>query len=233
MKTIFLGDSLTQGMPGVSYCRFFENKQDLINKGLGGDTLIGAKRRLEKMLKKAKYANVDQYVIEIGTNDILLPFLKTSFPLWRFTVWLKGKLLGCIPAADLDEFRRQYEEMLTILRKANKVVLVVGLPFIENDTLPLNDSMAVYNRAIVALCEKYEIPYFDLKALELEIKGDRLGSYFFGKTNFGNVIDTIFTSFLPFSMAVSKARNLAVTVDSVHLNKETAKKLAIAIKPHL
>lgn len=233
MKTIFLGDSLTQGMPGVSYCRFFANKRDLINKGLGGDTLIGAKRRLGKMLKKARYANVDRYVIEIGTNDILLPFLKTRFPLWRFTVWLKEKLLGCIPAADLGEFHRQYEEMLKMLRSANKKVAVIGLPFIENDTLPLNDSMAAYNSAIVALCKKYKIPYFDLKALELEIKGDHCGSYFFGRTNFGNVIDTILTSFLPFSMAVSKARNLSVTVDGVHPNKETAKKLAIAVEKHL
>lgn len=233
MKTLFLGDSLTQGMPGVSYWRFLSNKKNLINKGLGGDTLRGATKRAEKILKQAKYADVDRFIIEIGVNDVLLPYLRTRFSLWRFTVWLKGNVLGCVPTTDITAFRREYEDLLQRLRTENKKIGVIGLPLIENSKLPLNDTVILYNAVIVELCKKYELPYVDLNALEEKIKGDNVGSYFFGKTNLGNVIDAVFTSFLPFSMTVAKARGLAVTVDSVHLNKKMAKVLAAAVDKQL
>lgn len=232
MRTIFLGDSLTQGMPGVSYWRFLSNKTNFINKGLGGDTLIGASKRLEKILGQEKYRSVDRFVLEIGINDILLPYLKSHFPLWRFTVWLKGNLLGCVPTPDLQTFQLRYEALLTRLTAEKKTIVVIGLPLIENNDLPLNDMALEYNEAIRTLCEQFKLPYLNLGHLEQEIKKENGGSYFFGRRNLGNVIDTILTSFLPFSMAVAKKRSLAVTVDGVHLNEKTARILAKSLEDH-
>ena len=71
MKTVFLGDSLTAGMPGVSYWRFLSDKSKLINRGLGGDTLAGATGRAEKMLRGPGYDDVDQYGKQEGGQQFV------------------------------------------------------------------------------------------------------------------------------------------------------------------
>ncbi len=65
---------------------FSHNKTKLINRGLGGDTLLGAMNRVNKMLSNSKYDDVDQYIIEIGTNDVLLPSLEKRSFLWRLII---------------------------------------------------------------------------------------------------------------------------------------------------
>jgi hypothetical protein len=69
-----------------------------------------------------------------------------------------------------------------------------------------------------------------MKQLEIQAKGDNKGTYFFSKTNLVIVADTVFSTLLPFSMLISKLRGLAITIDSVHLNKYMAKKLAEAVE---
>lgn len=230
METVFLGDSLTAGMPGVSYWRFLHNKSKLINRGVGGDTLLGAINRVEKMLSNPRYNDVDQYIIEIGTNDVLLPILQKHSFIWRMIVKIKGKFFGCVPCEDIETFCRKYEELLQKLIRQNKRIGVIGLPMIENSMLIINNIMKEYDAVIVGLCEKYNIAYLDIRQLETKMKGNNRGTYFFGKTNLGNVVDTVFTSILPFSMQISKHRGLAVTIDSTHLNKNMAKALAIVIE---
>ncbi len=222
MKTVFLGDSLTEGIPGVSYWRFLHNKTKLINRGLGGDTLLGAMNRVNKMLSNPKYDDVDQYIIEIGTNDILLPSLEKHSFIWRLIIKIKGKTLGCVPCRDICIFQEKYEELLQNIIKQDKKIGVIGLPMIENSILSINNIMDEYNAVIERLCEKYNIAYLDIKQLEIETVGNHCGNYFFGKTNLGNIIDTLFTTILPFSMLVS----ISITVDSTHLNRHMAKKFA-------
>ena len=233
MRTVLIGDSLTEGIPGVSYWRFLKNKRKILNRGVGGDTLLGATKRTARMLGEKKYDDIDKYIIEIGTNDVLLPVLTKHSIVWKLITKLKAATLGCIPCINILDFGRKYEELLLMLIKYNKKVGIIGLPLIENSILKINDDMCKYNLVIKELAKKYNIAYIDLESLEREIKGGNEGSYFFGKTNLGNVIDTIFTSFLPFSNIVSKVRGLSVTIDCVHLNRNTAKKLAVLIEQML
>jgi len=233
MKTVFVGDSLTEGIPGVSYCRFLRDKRNVINKGLGGDTLLGATKRIKKMLASSRYDNVNKYIIEIGTNDVLLPTLAKHSFLWKIIVKTKGRTLGCVSCDNIEMFTEKYEELLLTLSFHNKKIGIIGLPLIENSILKINDIVGDYDLVIKKLAEKYNVDYVDLRALEKELKGVKEGSYFFGKTNLGNIIDTILTTLLPFSNNVSKLRGLAVTIDSVHLNRHTAQKLAIEIENKL
>lgn len=145
MRTVFFGDSLTEGMPGVSYLRFLHTKSNIINRGVGGDS-------------------------------------------------------------------------------------VIGLPMIENSILIINSIIDEYNVVIEGLCKKYNIVYLDMKQLEVEVKGNNCGTYFFGKTNIGNVVDTLFTTIFPFSMLLSRLRGLAITIDSTHLNRHMAMELAKAVE---
>jgi hypothetical protein len=185
------------------------------------------------MLNNSRYLDVDQYVLEIGTNDILLPVLEKHSFYWRLIVSVKGKVLGCVPCEDISTFKKKYEEIMLKLLDHKKKLTVIGLPLIENNLLMINQSMNTYNRAIIELCLKYNIPYVNMKELQIKLKGLNNGSYFFGKTNLGNIIDTILTTLLPFSMLVSRLRGLSVTIDSVHLNRQTAKELASVIEKNI
>jgi lysophospholipase L1-like esterase len=233
MKTVFVGDSLTEGIPGVSYWRFLKNKKDAINRGVGGDTLLGASKRIGKMLVSNRYDSINKYIIEIGTNDVLLQTLVKHSYWWQIITKAKGSILGCVPCDDIIMFREKYEELLLTLLHHNKKIGIIGLPMIENSVLKINEIMEEYDLVIRTLAGKYNIDYVNLRKLEKDLKGDNEGSYFFGKTTLGNIIDTIFTSFLPFSNIVSKLRGLSVTIDSVHLNRKTAKRLAKEIEGKL
>jgi len=230
MKTVFLGDSLTAGLPGVSYWRFLHNKAKLINRGVGGDTLLGAIDRAEIMLNDPKYDDIDQYIIEIGTNDVLLPVLqKRSFILEMF-VKIEEKTNGSVPCKNIDTFSIKYEQLLQRLIKLNKKTGVIGLPMIETNTLLINETMMEYDAVIVGLCSKYSIPYLDVRQLEAQMKGGNHGTYIYGNTNLFSVIDSVLTSILPLSMLISKLRGLVVTIDGTHLNRKMAKVLAVAIE---
>lgn len=230
MKTVFLGDSLTAGMPGVSYWRFLHNKSKLVNKGVGGDTLQGAINRAEGLLSNPKYDDVEQYIIEIGTNDVLLPFVKKHSFIWRMIEKIGGKVFSWETCKDTETFRVKYEALIQKLIQRNKKIGVIGLPMIENNILIINDIMKDYDAVIVELCRKYDIAYLDARQLQAEIKGDNHGTYYFDKPIMGDVTDTLLTSILPFSMLVSKSRGLAVTVDSIHMNSKAAKVLAEAVE---
>jgi lysophospholipase L1-like esterase len=233
MRTVIIGDSLTEGIPGVSYWRFLKNKSQLINRGLGGDTLIGASRRVEKMLADSKYNNVDKYILEIGANDVLLPYLRNHSVFWRMIVKIKASIMGSIPCDDIHMFREKYEQLICKLLDHDKSIGIIGLPIIECNIHKADDYMKRYDIVVKELAVEYCLNYIDLRTLEVEIKGDNKGSYFFGKTNLGTMLDTILTSVFPFSDVISKSRGLAVTIDSVHLNRKTAKQLAIKVNEKL
>lgn len=229
-KTVFVGDSLTEGIPGVSYWRYLHHKSSKINKGVGGDTLLGASKRIKSMLNNKRYDVVDTYILEIGTNDVLLQTLSQHSFCWKIVAFLKGRLLGAVPCSSIEMFEEKYEELLRILSQNRKKVGIIGLPIIENSILKINDVMGEYEQVIRLLAEKNDIPYVNLRVLEEELKGTDKGTYFFGKTILGNMLDTIFTSILPFSRVVSKIRGLTVTIDSTHLNSRTAMNLANLIE---
>ncbi len=230
MRTVILGDSLTAGLPGVSYWRFLHNKSKLVNKGVGGDTLLGASNRLQKILNNHRYDDADHYIIEIGTNDVLL---YTQNKRSRFVKWIvstREKTHGCIPCKDIDGFAANYEKLIKSLLDRNKKISVIGLPYIESSRTKINEMMERYDSVVQSLCEKYQLPYLNLRQLELRCKGANTGSYYPRKSIWWSVADALFTSVLPLSMFISKRRGLAVTVDSTHLNKKTAKELAAAVE---
>ncbi len=229
MRTIFLGDSLTAGIPGVSYFRFLHKKSNLINKGLGGDTLLGAMDRVDKLLSDPRYNDIEQYIIEIGANDVLIPFMEKQSIFLEILLKIIGKTQGSAPCKDITSFSIKYEELLQKLINQNKVVGVIGLPMIESGKLMINETMLEYDSAIVELCNKYSIPYLNFRQLETQTKGNNCGSYCVSTTILRNVFNTLFTTILPFSMQISKLRGLAVTVDGTHLNRNMAKALATAI----
>ncbi len=230
MRTAIFGDSLTAGLPGVSYWRYLRDKSKLLNRGVGGDTLLGMTNRLKRMLDDPRFADVGQYIVEIGTNDVLLYVLNNRSPIIKKIVAVREKTRGCVPCESFGSFAADYEALLELLLSRGKKVGVIGLPLIENTAAAVNRTMERYDAVIWDLCDKYGIAYLSLRQLEHRLKGGNTGSYELNKSLWWSVADALVTTILPFSMMVSKRRGLAVTVDSTHFNRKMAKELAAAVE---
>lgn len=233
-KTLCFGDSLTEGRPGVTYLRYVKNKNQFINFGLGGDTVIGMTERLIKVMNKSKYKDATDIIVGIGANDILLPFLENYSFLWKKRV-RSLKRRGSIPCTNEEQFTMEYIKLIMILKELNKNIIIFSIPYIESKDIYFNDKVDIYNKIVNNICKKNNISYIDFKSKQEKIKMDlnNKGSYFMSKNWFKVITDTLLTTFLPFNSYISKKRGLALTVDGCHLNKTSSKSLAELIEKKL
>ncbi|MDY0134505.1 MAG: SGNH/GDSL hydrolase family protein [Atribacterota bacterium] len=217
------GDSITAGIPGISYLRYLESKKKHLNFGVGGDTLLGLSKRIDKFLANS---SCDEIIIQIGTNDILLPFLKQRSRAWEKIIY-RLNIRGSLPIIDVETFIEKYEILI------NKIldfkIKVISIPCIgENIESELNKKVDIYNVAINNLCKKYNIIYIDFNKWQKGIirQSDIESEYIISEHFIKIIFDTILTTYLGFSKHISKKRKLVVTIDGVHLNKIGAKGLA-------
>lgn len=221
------GDSITVGRPGVSYLKWLKHKRKYLNFGLGGDTLLGLSKRMDDCLRRSSCHN---FIIEIGCNDILLPYLRKRSNGWTKVV---DQLMdrGSVPLLKVRDFAAQYEKLINKL--ANKQIMIISIPCIgENLESDLNQKVMEYNEAIKSLCQKYGLTYIDFNGWQCErIHNKKLNTHYFITDNPLHMIrDVMTTTYLGISDWISQRRKLVVTVDGVHLNKEGAKGLAHLIE---
>jgi len=230
-KILCFGDSLTRGRPGVTYLKHVKNKDQYINFGLGGDTVIGMTERLIKALKKDKYKDATDIIVGIGANDILLPFLNDYAFLWNKRVKNLNKR-GSIPCIDEQQFLVEYTKLIKILKETNKNIIIFSIPYIESKDIKLNDKIIIYNKVINNLCKQNNITYIDFKSKQEKTKKElnNFGSYFMSENRFKIIADTLLTSYLPFASYISEKRGLALTVDGCHFNNASAEFLAEEIE---
>lgn len=166
MKVVCIGDSLTYGNVGYSYFYFLYNYMgyDYINKGKNGDSLRGMFVRLRKIVDNPN-TDSDLYVIGIGTNDILLPYLRDSSPFWFLLMSSRCKIKRCIE--DAETFYQEYNELLNFLHEKNKKVIIFGMPFINLENFP-DEKLVKRNKMIENLAEKYNYPFIDIYKLQRE-----------------------------------------------------------------
>lgn len=218
------GDSLTQGRPGISYLRFLRSAYK--NRGLGGDTVIGLSGRIAPFFADQRY---DTCIIEIGANDIVLPFLARLSPKWEQKVRGLAKR-GSIPCTDMEQFEEIYGRLLDHVRAHHKKAAVISIPCIGEDLHScLNAKADAYNGVIRKLCITYDIPYLDFNAWQKSLIGEGCG-YFLSKDPRDVVLDTLVSTYLPFGNWISRNRDLKATVDGVHLNRTGARGLAALIE---
>jgi lysophospholipase L1-like esterase len=230
-KILCFGDSLTRGLPGVTYLKHDKNKNQYINFGLCGDTVIGMTERLIKTIKKDKYKDATDIIVGIGANDILLPFLKGYTAAWQKRVNSLNRK-GSVPCIDEKQFLTEYTKLIKILKEININVIIFGIPYIESSNFKLNDKVDSYNKIINNLCKQNNISYIDFKSIQKELKSElnNKGSYFISENRVRIIIDTLLTSFFPFASYISEKRGLALTIDGCHLNNVSSKVLAEEIE---
>jgi len=217
------GDSITEGKPGVSYVKYLG--KIFYNLGRGGDTVINLTSRLKKIMLNHP---IERLVIQIGTNDILLPFLFNYSPAWQKTI-KKIISTGRIPSKNKEKFEKNYNTLLELLN--GRKVIIVNIPCIgENKNSKLNKKVDEYNAIIKKLCEEHSLKLVDFNSWQKSQIKNRNNKYFISKNPFKMILDSFFVRTPHISISVSKKRNLITTIDGVHLNDFGAKKLAELVK---
>lgn len=230
MRITCLGDSLTYGNVGYSYIDFLDKSIHAVNKGKNGDTVRGARRRLEKILNQSKFDS-PIYVVGIGTNDLLLPYLRTVSLFWFVMMGIRCRVKACIQE-DL-QFSREYEELLSLLSKNEKRVIVFGQPFINLRNFPHED-LIKRNAIIEKLADQYGFPFIDIFHLQKERIEKDTRVYTWKHSFFLRVIDAIIMSLAPSTKdTFAKRRGLTTSVDGAHFHSNSAKLLAKEVEKHL
>lgn len=225
--TLCIGDSITLGMMGYSYIPFADKKQQLVNLGVNGESLLGGVRRLRRYMRKRAYREADTVIFSLGTNDILLPYLGNRSRFWHIQYRLRNIIRRF--SSDIGEFSGYYEEAVRQMKRNGYKVVLVGLPYIQLADYPLG-KVEAYNSCIRSVARTYDAEFIDIYEMQKKrVRRDRTCSW--GKLNAGRIADGLYMLLFPRRKdALSRRRGLDVTVDGVHFNSRSARMLAEAVR---
>jgi len=222
MRILFLGDSITEGIPGVPYVpkikkRFTESI--LINRGLGGDTVSSIFSRVVKMDDLDSF---DQIVLFVGVNDIFGRMTKTYkiLKILRKQRWAKCS----------SDFKEKYNSLVKhIQNKNSNIILISPLLIGEDINNKWNLDLYELRKAISDISNQNNLPYLDVySSFVKHLSGKIINDYLPLKLS---VIYSDLKSLIDSALVDQKSteRGLHLTLDGVHLNTVGADILSEAI----
>lgn len=220
MKIIFFGDSLTEGIPGISYIDILKEKlpkHNLVNAGKGGDTVISLYRRIRKMKLKETY---DIAFLWIGTNDILVHVSK-KYPIIKaccMQPWAKS----------INHFSNRYQKLLELVSKYAKKTFVVSPAIIGEDiNNKWNKKLGNLSLEIKKISSKFKnVEYIDMHKEFTSFLSAKKPSKFILNGIFRDVFAAWLFNIPRIVDEKSKRRGLHLTVDGAHLNTTGARMVA-------
>lgn len=228
MKIACFGDSLTYGKVGYSYIKYLDKSVTVVNKGINGDTTVCAYERLKKYIESPKHDDTDTYIVAIGINDLLIPFLTTVSPLWKAQMSPRVAIKRCV--TNDSEFKAAYEKYIELILSHYKRIILIGMPFLQLENFP-NQDVTKRNNVIKNLAEKHHIPFIDTVFIQSQLNGNIQSTYSWKNKSIIRVSDALFMLLFPFSKDwFSKLRHLGLTVDGVHYNSISASVIAAEIE---
>lgn len=151
MRVVFFGDSLTEGVDGASYLRVLHEYVagdarlrgvELVNAGIGGDTVINLARRLDRDVIPAA---PDWVVIFTGVNDLTTWYARRTLPtpfslgLLRYFRDVKG-IHGAVTPA---RYRHGVRALVDRLRAETTTRVALCTPVARGEWLGSRSSHAV------------------------------------------------------------------------------------------
>ncbi|MBF4691841.1 SGNH/GDSL hydrolase family protein [Fusibacter ferrireducens] len=234
MRILVVGDSISEGITGVSYLEKLKQLMadcEFVNLGLGGDTIIGIGNRILEHLKGD--ANYDIIIVEAGHNDILLPILEEEEFLFKMTAFTL-RTRGSIPIKDPEIFKGTYLSTLRAIRKLSNARLFVStLSCINEDLTAIsNIKRTLYNQKIRKLVDEFNTStsIVDEQVTIIEI-AEAFDHYLKAQSQTSYLLDSYFSAFIKDAHnhitetaadALSRERGLNLTIDGVHLNSKGA-----------
>lgn len=223
MRVLIVGDSITEGKLGQSYIPGLLERLpglEIVNLGLGGDTVFGMKKRAMKYLKRD--SRFDVVVIVGGHNDVILP----AFERMSFSYRMVARAMisrGSLPFEDKKIFYNCYETLIDMIMRlcSAKIVLTTLSCINENLQAETNLVRAQLNEVIRELATRHNFQLaavgeaFDRQLVEgKDYFMDRVGTTFL-LDSYSSKIDGALDR-------LSKKRGLRLTIDGVHLNSAGA-----------
>jgi len=223
MKIAFLGDSITEGVPGVSYVNILQENltnYELVNFGKGGDTISSLKKRI---LKIPNLDHFDIVFLFIGVNDVFgkLTLVYRIVKTLMRQRWAKG----------IGDFKKHYIDTLEfLLKQGSRIIVIPQLLIGEDINNKWNTLLTQYVTSIETIVGAYpSIEYLDIR-----------------KDYIAYLADKEISSFIPYNISDllkdvkelhsdkdvderSKARGLHLTLDGVHINSKGAEFLVKGI----
>ena len=222
MKIAFYGDSLTAGIPGVSYFNILRQRlpeHELLNFGQPDDTVLSLYQRI---VEDDLLEPVDLAFVWIGTNDIpqeLDGFVGLMRRLWR-------KFRSQNPG----EFKEYYRALLELLTPYAPHLVTVS-PLLNGEDLSnyRNRYLARLGRIVRDVSGEYAgVEYLDVRALFVERLAGRRPTQWQA-----SVANTLRDTLLRTEEEIDERaleRGLSLTLDGVHLNSVGARIVADAFE---
>lgn len=222
MKILFLGDSITEAVPGVSYVSMVQEEfkdSKIINRGIGGDTVSSLFKRVRKMHDLSSFDNIFLF---IGVNDVFGK-LTHSYKVLKF---LKRQR----HAKDISSFKEQYIMLINYILDSNKRVVIIP-PFLIGEDInnKWNQELDLIIKAVESIAKHTLTPYLDIRSkAKKHLEGKVLSEYLPLKV-FTLMKDVKFLKTDEQINQKSENRSLHLTLDGVHINTIGAKLISSSI----
>jgi lysophospholipase L1-like esterase len=209
MKIALIGDSLTDGRPGVSFAKILQEKFPeftFVNLGKPGESVKSLDARLTKYTRDQVY---DLSFLWIGVNDVYSKLLSVQAqPVTK----------------DQDEFRDYYEKNLTAVLSSSKKVVTVSPALVGED---LNNAPNQEIKRLSALIESLSnkqsnVSFLDLHAAFKEHLSTVRSSGYISTKVIRVMLDVLFYKNPSRIDKLSEERGLQFTMDGIHLNSKGA-----------
>lgn len=214
-RIAFFGDSLTAGIPGISFFNLIKERLPdnyLINYGKGGDTVISLYHRIRKLNTDTKF---DITFLWIGTNDI---FVKVSrvYPIIKI-------LLRQPWAKTTKEFAEYYRLILDFLNQRSQNIFTVSPLYLgENIDNKWNNDLRKLSEVIRKESEQYKNVKFINLHDYFTIKRSNSNQEYIARQPSRILVDAIKLREREEVDKKSIERGLIYTLDGVHLNSRGA-----------
>jgi lysophospholipase L1-like esterase len=222
MNIACYGDSLTAGIPGVSYVDILRQRwpqHTLLNYGRIDETVISLYWRITR---QHLLMPVDVACLWIGTNDAIAVRSRAA-AIYRM-------IRRQPQAQDAGEFQTYYRAILELLHAhAGQVVTASPLCIGEELSSPANQIVVRLSNVISQVSASYtNVRYLDLHAiLGAKLAGKPISTYRAGSVS-RVMLDALMLRSQMRIDRVAVRRGLHVTLDGVHLNSAGAQLVADA-----
>ena len=215
MKIGLIGDSLTEGRPGVSFYKILKGKypnEIFINLGKPGETVKSLYNRLSKTTLDTDF---DLIFLWIGVNDVYSKLLKVQAQ----------------PVSNnREEFEDYYKRIIEWIKAYSKKVIVVT-PALVGEKMDSPSNMEI--KELAKMVDSIASSYMDISVLDMQqifskhLANLECSDYI--STNVMTIMkDALFVKKIPRIDKLSKERGLYCTLDGVHMNSKGAEIVADA-----
>lgn len=212
MKIGFIGDSLTEGRPGVSFFQILKERYPtatFVNLGKPGETVKSLYVRLTKTKLATDY---DLTFLWIGVNDVYSKLLSVQAQ----------------PVVnDHGEFKEVYEQILDMVITSSRKVVTVS-PSIVGEDLQNSSNQETKELAVLieSISKEKSVDYLNLQAAFEEHLVNMISSDYISTNPMRVMLDVFFYKKPSKIDKLSKKRGLYLTLDGIHLNSTGAEIVA-------